>query len=355
MSGRSKTIENHPHTNPIHPGVSCVRFILILLIVFNHTGFGRVADGGFEKQEPGIWFNFTSPILAILSGWLFFNNIDNDRCFSKTKKRFFTILVPYVLWSVIYVIIHLVLMNVYVYLTGSKIWASPTPTWSLDYLLDAFWRSPIVGNFWYLKNILVIVPFNWVFLRMLNQRLVFEVFYFTVLCCLFLGVDLWFSDRFIPYYLIGCYAGFKKFSLKGVVLKRIPVTMGVLLLFIMLEIWIGKVMHSNIIRIPFILLMAMLGLGVLHEIYNYQTIRSLMRWEEHSFFIFAAHSIVCSVIGKLLILLMPSSFFQNPFVLSAMLGIQFIFTVLICVSLSTFTKYTSRSLWKLLIGGRSSS
>ncbi len=35
-----------------------------------------------------IWFEFTSPILAMLSGWLFFKNINDDKYFLKTKKIF---------------------------------------------------------------------------------------------------------------------------------------------------------------------------------------------------------------------------------------------------------------------------
>jgi len=200
LFGRFKTnekIESHPPANLIYPGVSSLRFILILLIVCNHLGFGQVADGGFEKMGLKIWFEFTSPILAMLSGWLFFKNINDDKYFLKTKKRFFTIFIPYILWSATYIFIHFIVKKTYAYLTNSTVWISPTPTWSWNYFLDAFWRAPIVGNFWYLKNLLLIIPFNWIFLQMLKRRLVFELFSVTLLCSLFLNIDLWFSERFI--------------------------------------------------------------------------------------------------------------------------------------------------------------
>jgi len=91
LFGRFKTnekIESRLPANLIYPGVSSLRFILILLIVCNHLGFGQVADGSFEKIGLRIWFEFTSPILAMLSGWLFFKNINDDKYFLKTKKTF---------------------------------------------------------------------------------------------------------------------------------------------------------------------------------------------------------------------------------------------------------------------------
>jgi hypothetical protein len=56
-----------------------------------------------------------------------------------------------------------------------------------------------------------------------------------------------------------------------------------------------------------------------------------------------------------LVLLLPKFIFQNPAISSAMLGLQFILTILLCVSLSRFTKLTSCGLWSLLMGGRASS
>jgi hypothetical protein len=358
LSGQPKAIEkieSCTNPNPIYPGVSTLRFILILLIVCNHLGFGQVADGGFEKMGLKIWFEFTSPILAMLSGWLFFKNINDDKYFSKTKKRFFTILIPYILWSAIYIFIHFIVKKTYAYLTNSTVWISPTPTWSWNYFLDAFWRAPIVGNFWYLKNLLLIIPFNWIFIKMLKRHLVFELFYVTLLCCLFLNINLWFSERFIQYYLIGCYLGFNNFSLNGIFLKNMSVTTGLLLLGATLEILAKSSKYSHLLKIPVIFLIVMLSLGSLKKFSDSKVMQSLMRWEKDSFFIFAAHTIIISIVGKSLVLLLPKFIFQNPAILSAMLGIQFILTILLCVSLSRFTKLISCGLWSLLMGGRASS
>jgi hypothetical protein len=358
LFGRFKTnekIESHPPANLIYPGVSSFRFILILLIVCNHLGFGQVADGGFEKLGFKIWFAFTSPVLALLSGWLFFTNINNENYFLKTKKRFSTILIPYIVWSVIYICLHIILMNAYIYLFDSTNWSRPLPTWSWSYIFDALWRDPIVFNFWYLKNILIIIPFNWILLKMLKKYLVFELFYVTSLCCLFLGINLWFSERFIQYYLIGCYLGFKKFSLNGIVFRSTSVTTGLLILSVTLEILTRTVKFSNLLNIPFIFLITVFFLGILKKCSDSKVLQLLTKWEEDSFFIFAAHAIVISIVGKLLALLLPKLIFQNPAILLAMLGLQFILVILLCVSLSKFTKLMSRSLWNLLIGGRASS
>jgi hypothetical protein len=212
-----------------------------------------------------------------------------------------------------------------------------------------------VGNFWYLKNLLLIIPINWIFLQMLKRRLVFKLFSVTVLCCLFLNIDLWFSERFIQYYLIGCYLGFNNFSLNGIFLKNMSVTTGLLFLGVTLEILTRSSKYPNLLNIPVIVLIAMLSLGALKKLSESKYMQSLMRWEKDSFFIFAAHTIIISIVGKSLVLLLPKFIFQNPAISSAMLGLQFILTILLCVSLSRFTKLTSCGLWSLLMGGRASS
>ncbi len=212
-----------------------------------------------------------------------------------------------------------------------------------------------MGNFWYLKNLLLIIPINWIFLQMLKRRLVFKLFSVTVLCCLFLNIDLWFSERFIQYYLIGCYLGFNNFSLNGIFLKNMSVTTGLLFLGVTLEILTRSSKYPNLLNIPVIVLIAMLSLGALKKLSESKYMQSLMRWEKDSFFIFAAHTIIISIVGKSLVLLLPKFIFQNPAISSAMLGLQFILTILLCVSLSRFTKLTSCGLWSLLMGGRASS
>lgn len=212
-----------------------------------------------------------------------------------------------------------------------------------------------MGNFWYLKNLLLIIPLNFIFLQMLKRRLVFKLFYVTLLSCLFLNIGLWFSERFIQYYLIGCYLGFNKFSLNGIFLKDMSVSTGLLFLGATLEFLTRSSKYSNLLNIPVIFMIAMLSLGILKKLSDSKYMQSLIRWGKDSFFIFAAHTIIISIVGKSLVLLLPKFIFQTPAILSAMLGIQLILTTLLCVSLSRFTKLTSCGLWSLLTGGRASS
>lgn len=332
--------------------LSNLRFFLVLLVVCNHIGFSRFAPSAFEKHGIKIWFEFTSPILAILSGWLFFLNLSEEGFLAKIKNRYNSLIVPYMLWTCIYILIHALGKSVYFYFTGSTLWDSPVPSLTLNYILEAFWAKPVIVNFWYLKNLILIIPINWILFQLLRKPLFFEVFYLIVLCLMFSGVNLVFSDRFIQYYLIGCYLGSKQVGLGGVFFGKLTVMLGILAVGLLLEWFSRSVQYVFLINIPLILIIAIVLLGIFNNTGGNRLGKLLSKWQEHSFFVFCAHSIVLSIVGKLMVLVLPDTLFSNILTFSILVAFQLIFSVSVCVFLSSSAKRFNRRLWSVLIGER---
>ena len=332
--------------------VGNLRFLTVLLIVCNHLSFNL-----FNVDETGeprfkLWFEFTTPILALLSGWLFFYNTKDNNFSSKVKNRFFSLVVPYVLWTLIYVATHFILKNGYYYFTGTVIWDYPLPSWSWGYMFDAVWRKPIVVNFWYIQNLLLIIPFNWVLFQLSKISLFIDLFCLLILAASLFKVNLFFPDRFIYFYLVGCYLGIKQVGFNGFYWKNLPVTVGFLLVSVVLEWGLRSFNCCYLLNISIIFLVCLHLLGILRRHSESKVVKLLKRWEDHAFFIFAAHSIVISALGKIFILLLGKHPGIHPVFCLTLLFVQLVVSVLICTALSVFIRRTQFRVWSILVGGR---
>lgn len=89
------------------------------------------------------------------SGYLFFRNLTKNNLLEKLKSRFWSLLVPYLLWNLISYIINVVLFKVQFSITGLlkglvfllrpvEIHPSNTPTWYLMRIISYLLFSPIV-------------------------------------------------------------------------------------------------------------------------------------------------------------------------------------------------------------------
>ncbi len=332
--------------------ISYLRFATILLIVCNHLGFGIFVPNVAENLGFKIWFEFTSPFLAIISGWLFFFNFKSDNFLPKIKSRIYSLLVPYVVWRVFYISVHSVFKYMYLWLGKSPIWLSTTPTFTWDYLVSAFIFQPIVPNFWYLQNLILIIPLNWLILKAIEKPFVFESIYGILLILIYYNVPVFFSDRFVQYYLAGCYLGSKRVSLGLHFVKNKRVVVGLIFLLLLVEFRLRSLTHSRVVNIPVILLLIAAVLELIKRHQGSYLHKLFDRYEPHSFFVFAAHTVVLSMIGKAMMLSLrqplPDSSAFNWF----LIGVQFLATIIGCILLSKVILSINSRLWSIMTGLR---
>ena len=332
--------------------LSYLRFALILLIVCNHLGFGVFVPNAAEKFGFKIWFEFTSPFLAIISGWLFFFNFKSDNFLPKIKSRIFSLLVPYVVWTFIYIAVHSLLKYTYLWLGNSPIWTTPIPTLTWGYFANAFVFQPIIPNFWYLQNLILIIPLNWLILKAIEKPFVFKSLYGILLVLIYCSVPVFFSDRFIQYYLAGCYLGSKRVSLGFQFIKNQLGLVGLIFLLLLVEFRLRLFTHSRVLNIPVILLLIVAILELIKRHQGSYLFKLFDRFEPHSFFIFAAHTVVLSMIGKAMMLSLQQPLPDSSAFYLVLISVQFLAAVIGCILLSKLILSINGRLWSIMTGLR---
>lgn len=143
-----------------------IRFPLIVLVVLVHTNLGVHIDSHFYSYFERFFRSFSHmavPTFFLISGYLFFKSVNKCTCSiykSKIKRRIPTLLVPYLLWNLLY-LLFLLLLQVY-----APSLVSNERKRIVDYtfgeLLNSFWNfggvyygMPILYSFWYIRDLIV--------------------------------------------------------------------------------------------------------------------------------------------------------------------------------------------------------
>ena len=98
--------------------ITIYSFVMMMAVVFIHTynlavyqisedsaGFARFVFC-FESVAASLW-GAAVPMFFMISGFLMFRNFTWDKLRSKYQTRFYTILIPYLLWNTIYYLLKL--------------------------------------------------------------------------------------------------------------------------------------------------------------------------------------------------------------------------------------------------------
>ena len=122
--------------------ITYLHFIMSVLVILIHSINNETKFERFFSIENGIG-QFAVPLFFIISGFLFFRNIKSTNdAVAKLKRRVYTLLIPYLLWNLIYYAIHLFLKP------GSGI--------SINELLDAAFTYKYNPSFWFMYQLILL-------------------------------------------------------------------------------------------------------------------------------------------------------------------------------------------------------
>lgn len=148
-----------------HSVIDIARFLSIFLVVLIHVSPPTVAPNShspsvvvFSFIRPGLT-NGAVPLFFLISGYLFFRDFAPDNYLPKLRRRVRSLIMPYVLWSAIYVIA--------IQLWYRSPWAHPQAAerntldfFHLDSLRSVFLQLTISSpapQFWFLRDLIVLV------------------------------------------------------------------------------------------------------------------------------------------------------------------------------------------------------
>jgi len=340
-----------------------IRFLIIHLILVNHSmmSYALIRDK-VDQTLIGFWFEFTSPILALMSGYLFFYGTSGHFGFmEKVRRRIPSLLVPYVIWSLGFFLIYFGVKEIASQVFHYSLWYESVKPITWRNVLGSLVYPPLI-NFWYLQNLILIIPFNILFYYLLKNKALSLIFFLAVLFVFaYNAIPLYFSPRFLPFYMMGCYFGYHKMHLpKFNTPVRIPkfqsnVLLSVvwipLILFISLET--GFIEYSGIVlvmlKITVVLFLLICTYNLLDASPNGVVFRYLKKYKAYSFFLFAIHTFIFTLVQRPLFRLVENEFYNKYFTLAFSL-VTVIIVLVISLALGVLIKKRWPGIFGLITG-----
>lgn len=109
-------------SNYICKKITFVGFILSVMVVFSHAinyeiysclELSKLGMLWVSIQKfLGIFLLIPVPLFYVISGYLFFRNYSLNKIFEKYNSRFFTLVIPYLIWNLIPFLYYFMLTNI---------------------------------------------------------------------------------------------------------------------------------------------------------------------------------------------------------------------------------------------------
>lgn len=334
--------------------IACLRFILVVLVVFIHSKFDQstidFADGSMQISFP-LYVNviqmiFTEilggvsvPLFFVISAYLFFAKSKSTK--ENVKSKFKSIVVPYIFWTILTIFLYFAAQS---FSFSRNYFSKPENiirSWHFSDFAQAFFARktsyldyyhPLVYQFWYLRNLLIFMIFS-PLIKFLAGR--FPLSYFcAVLTATLLRIAGVFPDPLwifpaLFYFSLGFYVvnHIQKFLdfLDSVRWKDFAFAY---ILFAALSMFLSFTENSasavvSFLRTNFTILLFIKLAGNLSK--NEDVFKKLSALSAYSFWIYAAHApFVVTSIKKLISRVVPM---RGVFIL-----VQFFATAFLCMA-----------------------
>ncbi len=311
--------------------IDTLRFPLMLGVVFIHSAFmsyfypdGRTV---FDLENMPVYslaaYIFSDnlgqiavPLFFFMSGYLFFYG--NGGGFGwrgylvKLKKRCRTLLVPYVVWNVVYALCFLAAQEFFPEAMSGRI--KPLSESGVLDILNLFWGvgngdSPIAGQFWFIKYLMLMVvaaPLFYLLIARCPRAVVFAVAVAGVADNLFDVSGLWYTP--VLFFGWGAYYSINGkefvFSFRRIGNVALLLYPAVLALNILLFHLSGENPRLSLnVGVYVGLVAAVRAVSLLVGRRNFR-VRAF--FPRSSFFLFACHGIMCATLCKIAVKVVPA-------------------------------------------------
>lgn len=149
-------------------------FFMSVLVILVHSINNET---NFQKFVVGNICQYAIPSFFIVSGFLFFVNANSIQIvFNKINKRIKTLLIPYLMWNVIYYFVYLVFKNNF--------------NFSLNELYNAAVNYKYNPVFWYIFQLILIVVITPFMYYVLKNYIYVMIFYLFIFIVILLNLDI---------------------------------------------------------------------------------------------------------------------------------------------------------------------
>lgn len=334
-----------------------VSFLLSILVFFihisslaNYPNTGNTISRFNQFMDFFVTEGFTRiavPSFFIISGATFFRNFRVEIYTTKLKSRIKTLVIPYLLWNIIYLLFNIITSYTFVsrYFIGrEKFDISPLN------ILNAIFHHGCNGHFWFVFELIIFIIFSPLIYYIIKNKIIATLFICFATFGVINGITVpYISEEGWFYFILGAFLGMHHFDIfSSRASLKVQIISGVLLLA---QFAINLLKCYEIFILPYRIYYLIFAIGAIA--FWFVTDGFIYKLKQRDFFnesflIYAIHGIVSPIITKLAYLLMPKS--------------NFFYLVNLCITItfvliSTFffkvimTKVMPKT-YRLLIGNR---
>jgi surface polysaccharide O-acyltransferase-like enzyme len=337
-------------------------FLLIVFVVFLHSYNLKVhlpeeitSISGFNQfLQEFISFGLTRiavPLFFFISGFLFFQKFKFEYAVIKEKlsKRFFSLFIPYLLWSILVFLFYYALQSLpfmVKYFNNELI-----TNLSLREILGKILLNPIPYQLWFLRDLMFLVllsPIIYLFIK--NLKIVFLL---ILLLIWFNGIRLFvISNEAVLFFSIGAYFQLKSVSLQTYVPTKyvIGITslwIGSILFRLILLTYSSSSFFENLYLLKLSIILGIFSVWFLYDkVIKEEFLPKLAQWKifGFSFFLYLVHEPTLTIFKKVLFKLANSS--------ALIYLIAPILTIITCLILAVGVSNSFPRIYGLLTGNR---
>lgn len=183
--------------------ITILNTILIIMVLYIHSYYEEAVNFptalALERLLGTHGLSHVANLLFFtISGFLFFNGIESAKqCFPKIRKRVRTLLVPYLIWNVIFVLWYVILNAIPG--VGKYLNLNPTEIFSSfkEAIIGLYWK-PASHQLWFIRDLMIFVA--------LSPIIYYWVKYAKMYGCLLLFViSIFFDINCTAYFVLGAY------------------------------------------------------------------------------------------------------------------------------------------------------
>lgn len=354
--------------------ISYLRFPLIVGVVFIHSNMLVVnIQGNLVRYDQwpvvkfvmtlfsSVFADISVPLFFFISGFLFFYNTEFSKAayINKIKKRFKTLLVPYLIWNFVAFIILLI-----------EVHPKVIPFFPLlkDYRVDivsflsSFWVTnlpismsgpcnPINTPLWFVRDLLVLVLLSPIIWWMIRKLSVFFVLSMGIIWFFTLGEYVGFPGlchQSLFFFPLGAYFSINKLNFVGIC-RKISWTSFVYLLIAIIDVFMWNQTYSVFFHHLNILFGMVTVVAIASSLIEKEKIHVNSFLSGASFFVYALHNLFLGKMTKVVIMIVQP---ESPYFILFLYFLMPTVAIFICLGIYKLICRYFPSLGVVLTGGR---
>lgn len=325
-------------------------FFVIGIHTYNVSTYGLQEREDFLSRAIVLMENFIKnisdicvPFFFLISGYLFFRTFSWNRIWVKYKSRFFSILVPYLLWCCIYYLYYIVISRipgVREYINNGVPIEFSVSTW-----IDWLWNQSYY-TLWFLKELILLIAATPIIYLLMKNYKYFPCGGIMLLLTFLLTLDIVKINiyTFNIYYILGAYIGINCKDIP--LLKNTKITVVSRITIVCILLWYLRNVQNEIGKNTVAVIILCIAFWWAFDGISYG--KTPKWWMEISFFIYCMHDILLEGFEKIFFLIFGN---RSIYALLDYIFMPFIVLVM-CIFCAAILRNYFPYIWKILTGGR---